>query len=182
MQFRLKQGGTTIRGVAFGMPGRVEELMSAGGTICAVTWKLVIAALLASATASADCPTSPDDPVCRPWTAILLPTIYATYYAPNDASGPWFGGGLEITAAWSDNTPAFGPSQGKIRFDVGALRSSTMGTSTMAMYRGGAEVSLERNASRPWLVPHRQPSLVARQGRVIERRSHLATPQGDLLR
>jgi len=115
---------------------------------------IAIAALVVARSAYADCPTSPDDPVCRPWTAILLPTIYATYYAPNDASGPWFGGGLEVVAAWSDNTPAFGPSQGKLRFDIGGLRSSTAGTGTMVMYRGGAQVSIERNASRSWLVPY----------------------------
>jgi hypothetical protein len=125
-----------------------------GGTIARVKWKLVMVASLVAATANADCPTSPDDPVCRPWTAILLPTIYGTYYAPSDASGPWFGGGLEVTAAWSDNTPAFGPSQGKLRFDVGGLRSTTAGTGTMVMYRGGAQVSIERNASRPWLIPY----------------------------
>ncbi len=107
-----------------------------------------------AAVARAECPSTPDDALCRPWTAILLPTAYATYYAPNNGSGPWFGGGLEVSSVWSDNSPAFGPSQGKLRFDVGALASGTMGTGTMVMYRGGAQVSFERNASRPWLIPY----------------------------
>jgi hypothetical protein len=122
---------------------------------------IVIAMTACAGAARADCPSTPDDALCRPWTAILLPTAYATYYAPHGASGPWLGGGLEVSTVWSDNTPAFGPSQGKLRFDVGALASialtpvgTTMGYGTMVMYRGGAQVSFERNASRPWLIPY----------------------------
>jgi hypothetical protein len=104
--------------------------------------------------ARADCPTRPDDEVCRPWSAVLLPTVFAAVYAPNDASGPWYGGGIEAVTAWSDNTPAFGPSHGKLRLGIGALTSQTMGAGTMVMYRGGAQVSFERNASRSWLIPY----------------------------
>ncbi len=85
---------------------------------------------------------------------MFLPTVFGMVYAPSDASGPWYGGGVEVASAWSDNTPAFGPSQGKLRFDIGALRSGAMDTGTMVMYRGGAQVSFERNASRPWLIPY----------------------------
>ena len=86
---------------------------------------------------------------------MLLPTAFAAMYAPQDGSGPWYGGGIEaVLLAWSDNSQAFGPSQGRIRFDVGALGSSKMDTSTMVMYRGGAQVSIERNASRQWLIPY----------------------------
>jgi hypothetical protein len=117
--------------------------------------KRAIAVVLASASAAhAECPTTPDDALCRPWSAALLPTAFAMLYAPNDGSGPWYGAGLEAALAWSDNTPAYGPSQGKVRFDVGVLHSSTMGTGTMVMYRGGAQVSFERNASRAWLIPY----------------------------
>jgi hypothetical protein len=115
---------------------------------------IAIATLACAGTARAECPTTPDDAVCRPWTALLLPTVIGLVYAPSDAAGPWLGGGVEVTSAWSDNTPAYGPSQGKLRFDIGALRSSTMGTGTMVMYRGGAQVSFERNASRAWLIPY----------------------------
>lgn len=118
-------------------------------------WMIVTTVLACAGVARAECPTTLDDPVCRPWSAIFLPTAFGVMYAPHDASGPWYGGGLEATLlAWSDNTPAFGPSQGRLRFDIGALRSSAMDAGTMAMYRGGAQVSFERNASRRWLIPY----------------------------
>ena len=85
---------------------------------------------------------------------MLLPTAFAVMYMPADALGPWYGGGLEAVTAWSDNSPAFGPSQGKFRFGAAALRSSEMDAGTMVMYRGGAEVSFERNASREFLIPY----------------------------
>ena len=119
---------------------------------------LIVAVLAVAAPARADCPSTPDDAVCKPWSAVLLPTAFAVMYAPNSAGGPWFGGGLEaVLLAWSDNSAAFGPSQGRLRFDIGALGAtgtSTMATGTMVMYRGGAQVSLERNASRAWLIPY----------------------------
>ena len=85
----------------------------------------------------------------------MLPTAVGTMYAPSDGSGPWYGGGLEaVLLAWSDNSQAFGPSQGRLRFDIGALASTKMDTGTMVMYRGGAQVSIERNASREWLIQY----------------------------
>jgi hypothetical protein len=110
--------------------------------------------VLGSRAARADCPTTPDDRVCRPWTALLVPTAFGELYEPHDDKGPWVGGGLEAAIAWSDNSPAFGPSQGKLRFDIGALGSTQADQGTMAMYRGGAQVSFERNASRDWLIPY----------------------------
>src|SRR5512146_2372043 len=102
-----------------------------GGTIPDVKrWLAAILWLVCAQRAHADCPTTPDDAVCRPWTAVFLPTVIGMVYVPHDAAGPWSGGGVEITSVWSDNTPAFGPSQGKLRFDIGALRSSEMGTGT----------------------------------------------------
>jgi hypothetical protein len=103
--------------------------------------------------ARADCPTTPDDSVCRPWTAVLLPTVFGVAYF-RQADGPWYGGGLEAVTAWSDNSPAFGPSHGKLRFGVAVLGSTEMDAGTMVMYRGGAEVSFERNASRQFLIPY----------------------------
>jgi hypothetical protein len=88
---------------------------------------LVAIALSVPAAAHAErCPTTPDDPVCRPWSAVLLPTAYAGMYAPSD--GPMFyGGGVEaVLLAWSDNSQAFGPSQG----------------------------AFERNASRAYGIPY----------------------------
>jgi hypothetical protein len=110
--------------------------------------------LAAAAAARADCPTTPDDRVCRPWTALLVPTAFGVIYAPHDDKGPWVGGGVEAAVAWSDNSQAFGPSQGKLRFDIGALGSTQADQGAMAMYRGGAQVSFERNASREFLIPY----------------------------
>jgi hypothetical protein len=76
-------------------------------------------------------------------------------YAPDDAMGTWYGGGAELALfTWSDNSPARGPSQGKLRFDVAALRSTTDGAGAMAMFRGGTQLSFERNAARSWLIPY----------------------------
>ena len=128
--------------------------------VSSVRWMVAVLATLGAFViraeiASAECPTTVDDAVCRPWTAVFLPTAFGVTYAPHDAQGTWYGGGFEATLlAWSDNTPAFGPSQGRLRFDVAALRSTAMDAGTMAMYRGGAQVSIERNASRRFLIPY----------------------------
>jgi hypothetical protein len=85
---------------------------------------------------------------------MFLPSVHAATYAPGDAMGTWFGGGLELVLfAWSDSSPAFGPSHGKVRFDAGLLRGDE-GAGTMVMYRGGAAVSLEGNPGRRWLIPY----------------------------
>lgn len=107
--------------------------------------------------AAADCPriTAPDDPVCRPWAALLLPTAFAGVYLPRGEGGTWLGGGLEAALfTWSDNSPSFGPSQGKLRFDLGVYRSTEEGHGTLTSYRGGAQVSFERNAARGALIPY----------------------------
>lgn len=112
------------------------------------------AALLTPGAARAECPTTPDDPVCRPWSAMLLPTAFAAVYAPHGIDGTYYGGGLEaVLLAWSDNSSAFGPSQGRLRLDVAYLTSSAM-SAGMAMYRGGAQVAFERNASRAFAIPY----------------------------
>jgi single-stranded-DNA-specific exonuclease len=36
LSFRVRQQGTTLRAIAFGMADRAEELMSAGGACCLV--------------------------------------------------------------------------------------------------------------------------------------------------
>jgi len=85
---------------------------------------------------------------------MLMPTLIGVVYAPNDAGGPYVGGGLEIAYTWSDNSQAFGPSHGRVRLDIAALDGTAMNSSAMVMYRGGAQVSFERNASRRWLIPY----------------------------
>jgi hypothetical protein len=119
----------------------------------------IAAAGLPEGTARAECPTTPDDAVCRPWSAMLLPTAFAAMYAPHGMAGTFYGGGLEaVLLAWNDNSDAYGPSQGRLRIDVAYLTSSAssgaMTTGAMAMYRGGAQLAFERNASRSYGIPY----------------------------
>jgi aerobic-type carbon monoxide dehydrogenase small subunit (CoxS/CutS family) len=118
-----------------------------------LTRALVAVAALSTA-AHADCPTAPDDATCRPWSALFLPTVIGVVFAPNNAGGPFVGGGLELAYAWADSSPAFGPSHGRVRFDIAALEGMAMNSGTMVMFRGGAQVSFERNPSRRWLIPY----------------------------
>lgn len=114
-----------------------------------------IGAVAGGGAAHAECPTPPDDAVCRPWSALLLPTAFGAAYAPHGMPGTYYGGGLELVLmAWSDNSNAFGPSQGRLRIDVAYLTSPEMDTGGMAMYRGGAQLAFERNASRRYAIPY----------------------------
>jgi hypothetical protein len=117
-------------------------------------WLGILVVVLTARAAHAECPTTPDDPVCRPWSALLLPTAYGQIYVPRQG-GTFYGGGLEaIFLAWSDNSSAFGPSQGRIRADVGLLTGGDMGAGEIVMYRMGAQVAFERNASRSFGIPY----------------------------
>ena len=107
--------------------------------------------------AHASCPDSgsPDRSVCRPISSLLVPTAIAFAYLPGDDLGKWFGGGVELVwLTWGDSSPSFGPSHGKLRGSIGLLRSTTEGMGTMVQYRGGAQVSFEKNPSRSWLIPY----------------------------
>jgi hypothetical protein len=117
---------------------------------------VAIAAVLAAASpARAECPTTPDDAVCRPWSAVLLPTAFGAMYAPHGLEGEFLGGGLEaVLLAWSDNSSAYGPSQGRVRLDVAYLTGTAMDAGAMVMYRGGAQLAFERNASRAYGIPY----------------------------
>lgn len=114
--------------------------------------------LVASEARAEKCPTTPDDPTCRPWSAVLLPTAYGGVFAPKD--GPMFyGGGVEaIWLSWSDNSEAFGPSQGRVRSTVGVYSGERSELAepggTLVMWRTGAQVGFERNASRQYLIPY----------------------------
>lgn len=110
-----------------------------------------LAVVLISRTASAECPTAPDDEVCRPWSALLVPTAVGGIYAPHE--GPvFYGGGVEVVwLAWSDNSDAFGPSQGRLRSDVRYMRGDD---TPMVIARSGAQVAFERNASRAFGIPY----------------------------
>lgn len=119
---------------------------------------VALAAAAPGGTAHAKCPKdgSPSRDVCRFWSAVLVPGAAGFAYAPaSEALGPWLGGGLRFAAyTWSDNSTAFGPSQGKIFFDLGLLGSGEDGTGRMSLYRGGINLSFEGNASRNWLIPY----------------------------
>jgi hypothetical protein len=117
----------------------------------------LIAVLACASTARADCPTTPDDPVCRPWSAMLLPTAFGVMYAPGGLDGTYYGGGLEaVLLAWSDNSEAYGPSQGRVRMNIAYLTGTgaAMDADAMVMFRGGAQVAFERNASRTFGIPY----------------------------
>ena len=125
----------------------------------AIALAAIAAAGLSEATARAECPTTPDDAVCRPWSAMLLPTAFAAVYAPHGLDRTFYGGGLEaVLLAWNDNSDAYGPSQGRLRIDVAYLTSSAQGGAMtgggMAMYRGGVQLAFERNASRSYGIPY----------------------------
>lgn len=123
------------------------------------TWVVAAATglVVVAAPAHASCPDdgSPDRSVCKPVSSVFTPTAIGTAYFPGGALGSWYGGGVEaIGLTWGDSSPAFGPSHGKLRFDISLLHSTTDGLGTMVMYRGGAEVSFEKNPSRSWLIPY----------------------------
>ena len=85
---------------------------------------------------------------------MLLPTAFAAMYAPHGLDSQFYGGGLELVLlAWSDNSDAYGPSQGRVRIDVSYL-GGTMSAGSMVMYRGGAQLAFERNASRAYGIPY----------------------------
>lgn len=112
---------------------------------------LVLGLMHGPRTARAGCPTAPDDPICRPWSAVLVPTVLGGIYAPKEAP-VFYGGGFEVIwLAWSDNSEAFGPSQGRVRSDFKYLRGDD---TAMIMTRTGAQVAFERNASRAYAIPY----------------------------
>jgi hypothetical protein len=113
-----------------------------------------------AAPAWAACPDDgfPDRSVCDPHAATWMPTVFgAAYFAGmDDVTTEWAGGGAELVLlTWATNSPTFGPSHGRVRMDVGLFRSlGDDDAQTLVMYRAGAAVSFERNASRRLFVPY----------------------------
>ncbi len=120
-----------------------------------VTMATVVGTIGRPERAEAGCPTTPHDPVCRPWSAVLMPTAFGATYSPRGEVGTYVGGGVEMIAmAWSDNSEAFGPSQGRVRLDVGLFDGLDDRMGALVMYRGGTQVSFERNAGRGFGIPY----------------------------
>jgi hypothetical protein len=117
----------------------------------------LVCLVAAAAPAHARCPHGgwPSSDACREVEAYLMPGVLGVSYFPKKAGGPWIGGGVQIVPLlWSHNTEKFGPGQGKLIFDVSLLDSTDDADSgSMLMWRLGAQLSFERNASRTLFIP-----------------------------
>lgn len=111
---------------------------------------------LAPGEARAACPESLDE-ICDSFATGLLPSVAGVAYFPRSGGlGPWIGAGGEVVLfTWSNNSEAFGPGHGKLKFDFEGLASTATGSPpAMIMYRGGVDLAFERNASRSYLIPY----------------------------
>jgi hypothetical protein len=113
---------------------------------------LLLAALTTIGSAEARCPNKdPGDTVCEPRVSMLMPSAFGTAYFPDGK--PYFGGGVEFgLMSWAMNTDTFGPSHGRVRFNIGYLAGEE--DRRMLLYRFGGIVSFEGNASRRFLIPY----------------------------
>ncbi len=111
--------------------------------------------LLPARDAFAGCPgESPGDPACEPILSVMMPSVSGAGYIPNGNLGAYWGAGIEADLfSWSHNNPAFGPSQGKIRFNMDYLKGSREGKNAL-FYDVGMIVSFEGNSSRRFLIPY----------------------------
>jgi hypothetical protein len=124
--------------------------------LAALAAAVALAALIFAPTlAHAGCPTSgsPDRSVCRYYSGTMIPSVVGQLYQAG--GNTWLGAGFElIFYAWSDNSARRGPGQGKVSFDISALGSDGAGTETMILWSVGANVSIEKSASRAYLIPY----------------------------
>jgi hypothetical protein len=123
--------------------------------VLTITYLLLV---LAPRSAAARCPQSgwPDDGACAQVDAYFMPGVVGLGYFPvGSALGDSFlGAGVQIVPfLWSHNTERFGPGQGKLVFDIGLLRSDQEDVDRLLLYRYGAQLSFERNASRSFAIP-----------------------------
>lgn len=114
---------------------------------------LAAAAVLAPAVAGARCPDDdPGAPACVPIAQAMMPTAEGVAYFLRQGRGAYVGGGADLTVfSWSNNVDSFGPSQGALRLGVSYLRGAH--DRGLLLYRFGALVSIEGNASRRFLIP-----------------------------
>jgi hypothetical protein len=104
--------------------------------------------------ARAACKDTTEDDVCVPRDIFFMPGVEAIVFSPKGVNNPFFGGGVQLAPYhWSHNNDHFGPSQGAIYFEAAILQSSSQ-SSSLALYDFGFSLSLERNASRNWLIPY----------------------------
>ena len=115
--------------------------------------RLAVAALLAPSVAGGRCPDDdPGAPACVPIAQAMMPTVEGVAYLPRRGPGAYLGGGADLTVfSWSNNVDSFGPSQGALRLGVSYLRGGD--DRSLLLYRFGALVSIEGNASRRFLIP-----------------------------
>jgi hypothetical protein len=111
--------------------------------------------VFAAGAAQAKCPEEdPGDTLCEPTVSMLMPSVAGMAFFPSDAGGPYYGGGVEIALfSWASNTNTFGPSHGRVRANVEYLDAPSTDR-RMLVYRLGAIVSFEGNASRRFLIPY----------------------------
>ena len=111
-------------------------------------------ALFPAAAAAAPCDhQAPAREVCVERDIFLMPGVQAVFFAPSGAAAPFFGGGAQIAPIhWSHNNDRFGPSQGALFLQASILEPPES-ASSLAIYDLGFSLSLEKNASRRFLVP-----------------------------
>src|SRR5215471_12843026 len=76
-----------------GVVGHSARAVRSVPTVAIAAGLAAIATVGTERTARAECPTTPDDAVCRPWSAMLLPTAFGMLYAPHGMDS-FYGGGL----------------------------------------------------------------------------------------
>jgi hypothetical protein len=130
------------------------ELTMSGASARGAALALALGLAWPAAARGAESPPAPV--VNEPFATAFVPSVQGLAYFPlGRGVGPFYGAGVEaVLFTWSNNADTFGPSQGKIRLDVGGLAPARDGQNAMVLYRGGAVVSFERNAGRSWLIPY----------------------------
>ncbi len=122
---------------------------------------LVFAGVLCSSIVPAvalaeDCSDQSQHPpeVCIEREIFFMPGVTGLFFAPKGAADPFLGGGVQLAPFhWSHNNDRFGPSQGAL-FMEAAILDSRASSSAMALYDVGFSLSLEKNASRRFLIPY----------------------------
>lgn len=126
---------------------------------------LALALALTSLGFSAHCLASPcatsDDQreECVERDIFFMPGVQGVFFAPKGGGDPFIGGGAQLAPLhWSHNNDRFGPSQGALFLEASILDSQSS-SSSLALYDVGFSLSLEKNASRRYLIPYFGASL-----------------------